>query len=265
MTTLGFIGAGSMASAIMHGLVSSGTPGGDIIFSRRNADAGNQLATDLHARFTTDNSEVATVSHILVLTVKPYLIASILDEISPHLSPDTIVVSVAAGVSLTDLAEHLPAGQPIVRAMPNVNSHIGMGMTGLCANDLATPEHFAVVEELFSAVGEVATVPEHLFSAFSAIAGCSPAWTYTYIDALARAALAEGMTKREAVRCAAQAVLGSAQMVLDALDTSVPAELVDRVTSPGGTTIAGLLAMEDAGFSPAVIAGVRAAVARDKE
>ncbi|WP_216387956.1 pyrroline-5-carboxylate reductase [Arcanobacterium phocae] len=265
MTVLGFIGAGSMASAIMHGLVSSGTPGGDIIFSRRNADAGNQLATDLHARFTTDNSEVATVSHILVLAVKPYLIASILDEISPHLSPDTIVVSVAAGVSLTDLAEHLPASQPIMRAMPNVNAHIGQSMTGLCANKYVTESAACQVRRMFEAIGQVADIPEELFSAFSAIAGCSPAWTYTYIDALARAALAEGMTKREAVRCAAQAVLGSAQMVLDALDTSVPAELVDRVTSPGGTTIAGLLAMEDAGFSPAVIAGVRAAVARDKE
>ncbi|WP_216378848.1 pyrroline-5-carboxylate reductase [Arcanobacterium phocae] len=265
MTTLGFIGAGSMASAIMHGLVSSGTPGGDIIFSRRNADAGNQLATDLQASFTIDNSEVARASHILVLAVKPYLVASILDEISPHLSPDTIIVSVAAGVSLADLAEHLPAGQPTVRAMPNVNAHIRQSMTGLCANKYVTESAARQVWTMFEAIGQVADIPEELFSAFSAIAGCSPAWTYTYIDALARAALAEGMTKREAVRCAAQAVLGSARMVLDSLDTAVPAELVDRVTSPGGTTIAGLLAMEDAGFSPAVIAGVRAAVARDKE
>ncbi|USR79913.1 pyrroline-5-carboxylate reductase [Arcanobacterium pinnipediorum] len=263
MTTLGFIGAGSMASAIMNGLVSSGTPGEQIIFSRRNADAGAQLATELRARFTTDNTEVAAASQILVLAVKPYLIGSVLDEISPHLSPDTLLVSVAAGVSLADIASHAPANQPIVRAMPNVNSHISMGMTGLCPNDFVSSTQFADVEALFGAIGEVATLPEHLFSAFSAIAGCSPAWTYTYIDALARAALAEGMTKREAVRVAAQAVLGSAQMVLDSLDSAVPAELVDRVTSPGGTTIAGLLAMEDAGFSPAVVAGVRAAVERD--
>ncbi|WP_353066369.1 pyrroline-5-carboxylate reductase family protein [Arcanobacterium hippocoleae] len=149
--------------------------------------------------------------------------------------------------------------------MPNVASAIGKGMTALCANDFVTAAQFAKIQEVFAAVGAVSVIAEKDFPAFSAIAGCSPAWTFAYIDALSRAALAAGMTKAESVRVAAQAVAGAAQLALASLPEIRPQALIDTVTSPGGTTVAGLIEMEQAGFSNAVINGVRAAIARDAQ
>ncbi|MDP9832095.1 pyrroline-5-carboxylate reductase [Trueperella abortisuis] len=261
---IGFVGTGNMGGAILRGVLAAGVLAPDeVIFTRTNAQMGQAQAHETGARFVASAREVYEGADIVILAVKPHAVAKVLSELGKP--KGKVIVSVAAGLNLATLAAHAPAGSPIVRVMPNVNSQIGAGMSALCANDAVTEEQLAAVEQVFAAVGLTARIAEKDFAAFSAIAGCSPAWTYTYIDALARGALAAGMRLDEARRIAAQAVLGSAQLVLDQLGRHTPSDLRDQVTSPGGTTIAGLIAMEASGFTPAVIDAVNAAIARDAE
>lgn len=267
---IGFIGAGSMGSALLRGVLSAGTTAADtILFSRKNAEAGKALARELGVHFVSSNTELvrAVGAGIVVIAVKPHQIGAVLDEISAAAAnAGTVIVSVAAGTNLAALQSHLNSAQPIVRAMPNVASSIGMGMTAMARVSSVSGAQFDAVCDLFKAAGGVIELPEQQFSAFTAIAGSSPAWTFQYIDALSRGALANGMSKADSLRCAAQAVLGAAQLVLDGLDQNVrPQALIDTVTSPGGTTVAGLIAAENSGFTNATIAAVQACIARDQE
>ncbi|MDR6939120.1 pyrroline-5-carboxylate reductase [Arcanobacterium hippocoleae] len=267
---LGFLGAGAMGSAILRGVLSAkAATAAEIRFTRVNDTAATALSAELGVQRAATNTALVSElgkAGIVILGVKPYLVHEILSEIAPAAAKNgTVIVSVAAGISLEKLSAALPANQPIVRAMPNVASAIGKGMTALCANDFVTAAQFAKIQEVFAAVGAVSVIAEKDFPAFSAIAGCSPAWTFAYIDALSRAALAAGMTKAESVRVAAQAVAGAAQLAFASLPEIRPQALIDTVTSPGGTTVAGLIEMEQAGFSNAVINGVRAAIARDAQ
>ncbi|QOQ39117.1 pyrroline-5-carboxylate reductase [Trueperella pecoris] len=265
---LGFIGTGNMGGAILAGVLSAGLVApDDVVFTRANAQAGASQAKHTGSRFIGTNRAVYESlgeGEMLIVGVKPHVIGKVLRELGEE-TGGQVIVSVAAGVSLHTLAEHAPAGSPIVRVMPNVNSQIGAGMSALCPNAAVTDSQLAAVRRIFDSIGQTVVITEKDFPAFSAIAGCSPAWTYTYIDALARAALAAGITLDSARRIAAQAVLGSAQLVLAKHGEFTPSELRDQVTSPGGTTIAGLIAMESAGFTPAVIDAVNAAIARDAE
>lgn len=266
---LGFIGAGSMGGAILRGVVAAELlPASDIVFTRKSDDSARTLTTELGVTRAQTNEELveAVGPGVVIVGVKPYAISEVLTEIrGTAKEAGTVVVSVAAGTPIDKLEAALAKGQPIVRVMPNVNSQIGAGMSALCPNEHVTDEQLQAVKQVFESIGLTAIIEEKDFGAFSAIAGCSPAWTYTYIDALSRGALAAGLKKDDAVRMAAQAVMGSAQLVLDKLGTTNPATLVDQVTSPGGTTIAGLIAAEKAGFSNSVIAAVEAAIARDAE
>ena len=266
---LGFIGVGSMGGALLRGVIESGkVKAGDVVFSRRDETAGKALAEELGAHYVRTNADVvrAVRDGIVILAVKPFQIASVLEEIKDAAaSARCVIVSVAAGTPIAALEAGLAPEQPIVRSMPNVASAIGAGMTAFCPNEHVNSDQLAAVETVLKTVGLTAQVAEKDFSAFSAIAGCSPAWTFTYIDALSRAAVAAGMYKSEAVRIAAQAVYGAAALALKSLDDGVrPLALVDTVTSPGGTTIAGLVAAERAGFSDATVQAVEAAVARDQ-
>lgn len=267
---LGFIGAGSMGGAIMRGvLAAQATSRAEIRFTRKSDSAAQTLQDELKVNRSTSNS--ALVDEIgeqgtVILGVKPYLVSEVLTEISAAAAVNnTLIVSVAAGISLEKLSKSLSPKQPIIRAMPNVASSIRQGMTALCPNEHVSAAQLDTVMKIFTSIGEVAVIAEKDFPAYSAIAGCSPAWTFTYIDALSRAALAAGMTKADSLRIAAQTVAGAAQLVLDNLPQTRPQALVDTVTSPGGTTIAGLIAMEQAGFSNAVGDGVRAAIERDSQ
>ncbi|MFY9263506.1 MAG: pyrroline-5-carboxylate reductase [Actinomycetaceae bacterium] len=267
---LGFLGAGNMNGAIIRGVLDAGTYTADqIVFTSTDDASAQQLVSELGITRVPSNRKLVNAlgeGGILVVGVKPNVIGEVLNEIWEVAAANhTVIVSIAAGTEISAIAEPLSAKQPIVRIMPNVAAQIGAGMSAICANEWVSSEQLSAVTDIFSAVGAVAQIAEKDFATFSAIASCSPAWTFTYIDALARAALAHGIPKTEAVRIAAQAVQGSAQLVLEKLSQAAPANLVDQVTSPGGTTIAGLLAMEEAGFSAAVVTGVDAAIARDNE
>ncbi len=260
----GFIGAGNMAGAIMRGMISAGYAPADILVSDSRPEAPAALAQELGLRAANSNAEVAAESEYLILAVKPQVLAPVLAGIQQVLAAHKpVIVSIAVGTTLSRLASYCPPGMEIVRVMPNVNAQIGAGMAAVCHNELASEAAVNEVLRIFNSVGRAISLPEKDMAAFAAVAGAGPALAYEFIDALATGALKFGIPKALAVEIAAQTVLGSAKLVL--ASDSTPADLRDTVTSPGGTTIAGLVAAEDAGFGSSVVRFVDGAVARDTE
>jgi len=263
---VGLIGTGNMGQAMLRAWIDSDTlkPSEIIVTDREPEKAADAVES---FRVAGGTLEEVGRSEVVVLAVKPQVLSAVAAEIREPLAEcRPVVVSIAAGQTLHKLAGLLPPGLAIVRVMPNVNAMIGEGMAAVCGNAHATPEQVGAVIELFAAVGQAIELPEKDFPAFTAVAASGPAFVFTFIDALARAALKSGVPKPLAVRIAAQTVLGSAKLVLErAADGATPADLADMVSSPGGTTIAGLIAAEEAGFSPAVVRAVDATIARDRE
>ena len=268
---LGFIGAGAMGSAIIRGVIDSGLFTGEEIFvSEPNAAHAKKIAEDLGIQTAAGNVDLVNKvgkGGIVILAVKPHIVPLVLKEVREAAAEQgTVLVSIAAGTTLASMAENVADGQPIVRIMPNVNAMIRQSMSALCPGEFVSDEQQATVSSIFEAVGLVEIMAEKDMAIYAAIAGCSPAYTFEYIDAMARAAVKNGLPKAQAVRIAAQAVLGSAATVLArAEDGLSPANLADMVQSPGGTTVAGVVALEDAGFGRAVVRGVQASVDRDLE
>lgn len=264
--SIGFVGAGAMAGAIVRGAVTSGRVAGpDLVVTSRTPASREALAAEVGARAVASPAEVVGGCDLVVLAVKPHqlgeVLASVADVVA-HRRP--VLVSVAAGVRLAELGRLLGRpGVPLVRVMPNVNVAVGAGISGMCAGPGVTDDHRRAVTELFGAVGEVVELEERLFPAFTAVAGSGPAFTATYVEALARAGLRHGLPKALALRLATTMVAGTVRLLTE--QELTPPQLVDRVSSPGGTTVAGLCALDEAGFPAAVVRAVSAAVARDAE
>ncbi|WP_155286456.1 pyrroline-5-carboxylate reductase [Lacticaseibacillus zhaodongensis] len=259
---IGFIGVGNMARAIIKGLLAGDkVAGSDLHLHSGHIEHYQAYAQEIGATIEPDNAGVVLHSDVVILAVKPNVYGRVLDVIKPAFKEKQVVLaSIVSGVSLTDLQQHLPAGQAIVRLLPNLNVAIGAGMTAYALNDAAS-DNAADVLDLFGAVGDLMELDENDFATFVALAGSAPAYAYLFIDAMARAGVKHGLNKQDAVRIAAQTVSGSAQMVLASKDS--PMDLVDQVASPGGTTIAGYLAMEKSGFSSAVVDGLDATIAKE--
>lgn len=261
---VGFLGAGQMATALATGWARAGL-----------LDLGRSLAADPVAaareRFTQacgvraagTNAEVAAGCDVLVLAVKPQVMAAVLAELRPHLAPRHLVVSIAAGVTLGALADGLGADARVVRVMPNTPCLLGASASGYAAGPAATAADAALVGRLFGAVGVALPVPEPLLDAVTGLSGSGPAFVYVMIEALADGGVRVGLPRDAALKLAAQTVLGSARMVLET--GQHPGLLKDAVASPGGTTIAGLHALERAGFRAALMDAVEAAAARATE
>lgn len=269
-TPIGFVGAGAMGSALIRALAAGENDEPDHLFlTASSAESTARHAAALGVGGLSLSSLAHTCAQgVIVLAVKPYLIGTVLHELSSLLPADSspTIVSIAAGTPLSFLEESFGRSAAFIRAMPNVSASIGESMTALCPNSHVSENGYELAAQIFSRAGLVARVAEKDFAIFAALAGCSPAYTCHYIDALSRAGVAEGITKNEAVRYAAQAVKGTCELILQQLDNGLmPMALADQVQSPGGTTVAGILALEQAGFSPAVVAAVRASVARDGE
>lgn len=263
---LGFIGAGNMARAIINGLLANGTvSGNDVYIHSAHRSSYGSYADENGLNPCESNQDVVREADIVFLAVKPIIVKDVLEEVSGTFREKSpVLVSMVTGVSLRDLSGALHFDEAeIVRIMPNVNVEIGEGMTALKAGSSVSDEHFAEVSGLFDAIGRTELMEEKDFSTFVALAGSSPAYVYLFIDAMSRAGVKYGLKKDQATQIAAQAVCGSAMKVLNS-DRS-PMDLVDDVCSPGGTTVAGLLAMEEHGFTTSVIKGLDATVARDRE
>ena len=274
MWKLGFIGAGNMATAIIGGVLSSDgvkDAKAHIIVSDYSKERLCFVADKYGVHVTEENSTVAGNAEILFLAVKPDAYDAVIAEIRDSVKPDTIVVILAAGLSIASVQEMFsgvsqsaPASRhtdpKLIKVMPNTPAMVNQGMTALCAAENVTTEEFAAVTEIFRAIGKAEKLPEALFDAFTAVAGSSPAYVYTFIEALADAGVKHGLTRTQAIQAAAQATLGAAAMVLE---TNIhPAALRDAVCSPSGTTIAAVAALEREGFRHAVISAADACVER---
>ena len=270
MTTYGFIGAGNMAGAIVDGLIASGHSGGTTVWSAH--DSASALAARTGVRLAPSAEELVGTSDVVILAVKPHVIPVVLAPLQDVLAArKPLVVSVAAGLTTTRLESLLPDGTRVVRAMPNMAAAVRESMTALTAGAAASEEDLELTASLMGRVGRTMVLDEKDFSAFTALAGSSPAFIFTFIEALARGGVDAGLPKARAVEIVTQALLGSASMVRREAERRAEdgtgrtlADLLDTACSPGGTTVAGLIAMEGAGFSPAVVEAVRAAIARDR-
>lgn len=262
---IGFIGAGNMARAIIAGWLDKKVVAANNIFIHSaHIDRYEPYAKKNGLIACSSNIEVVEHSDIVFLAVKPIILGKVLAEIKETVQmKKPLLVSMAASTSLTDIENEITdSSLEIIRIMPNVNVEIGAGMTAIVGNQNVSEKNLTICERLFASEGKVALIEEKDFSIFSAIAGSSPAFVYFFIDAMARAGVKYGLKKQQATKIAAQTVLGSAQKVL--LSDKTPFEMIDEVCSPGGTTIAGLLAMEEAGFMNAVVKGIDATVAKDQ-
>ena len=272
MRTYGFIGAGSMADAIIRGAVASGVRAQDLAITSAH-DSARRLAERTGAVHLENSAALARQCDAVVLAVKPHVVPDVLVQIHDAVAAHRpLVVSIAAGVTLERIESLLPSGTRVVRAMPNMAAAASESMTALAAGRSATREDLEDVRRLMSAVGRTVTMAEKNFPAFVGLAGSSPAFVLTFIEALARAGVMDGIPKAQAVEIVTQAVLGSARIVqveetrrADGAAGRTPADLIDAVCSPGGTTVAGVVAMERSGFSSAVIDAFEATVARDRE
>ncbi|MEK6189685.1 MAG: pyrroline-5-carboxylate reductase [Carnobacterium alterfunditum] len=263
---VGFIGIGNMASAIIKGIIQNGhTSNQDIYVHNTTPEKLAIFTAETGTHACSSNKELVEKVDILILAAKPNVFPAILTEIKAELAIHRpVVVSIAAGTTIQKLSELLNDSNdiPIIRVMPNLNSQIGEGMTAICGNNYATSEEKTFVLNMFKAVGEAIELPEKDFSTFTALAGSSPAFVFLFIDSLARAAVKNGMSKETATKIAAQAVLGSGKLVLDSSET--PWNLIDQVSSPGGTTVEGVLTLEDTGFVSSITKAVQAVIDKDQ-
>jgi pyrroline-5-carboxylate reductase len=261
---IGFLGAGKMAAALARGWIASGLATvEDILASDPVPAARDSFASGLRLRTTTDNLEVVRSSDVLVLAVKPQSMASLLQEVRPEITASHLIVSIAAGITLHHLAEGLGPGRRLVRVMPNTPCLVGASASGYTPGEAATREDIDRVDRLLNAIGRAFRVPEHLLDAVTGLSGSGPAFVYLIIEALSDGGVRVGLPRDVATALAAQTVLGSAKMVLE---TGLhPGVLKDMVTSPAGTTIAGLHSLERGGVRGALMDAVEAATRRSHE
>ena len=259
---IGFIGCGNMASAMIGGIVKSGLAGqGGIMASAKSEKTRERIRQDSNL-LCGPNRVVAAYSVILFLAVKPQYYEEVILEIRDAVRPDVIIVTIAPGKTLKWLAGLFGQQRKIVRTMPNTPAMVGEGMTAVCPNPNITDEDLATVLRILSSFGKAEVIPESLIDVATAVSGSSPAYIFLVIEAMADGAVADGMPRDKAYRFAAQAVLGSAKMVLDT--GKHPGELKDMVCSPGGTTMEAVRVLEEKGLRSALIEAEKACVKKSR-
>jgi pyrroline-5-carboxylate reductase len=262
--TIGFLGAGKMATALARGFVRAGLVAAkQVLASDPSAAARAAFAKEVGAKTTNSNTEVARFATLLVLAVKPDQVSGVLADIRQQFTERHCLISIAAGVPLAKLEAGLGAGARLIRVMPNTPALVGSSATAFALGKSARPADAALAQKLFSAVGLAFQVKEALMDAVTGLSGSGPAYAYLFIEGLSDGGVAAGLPRDVATRLAAQTVLGSAKMVLET--GQHPGVLKDMVTSPGGTTIEGLHELEKGKLRGAVISAVRAATEKSRK
>ena len=262
--TIGFLGAGNMAEALIRGLLHGGhVPPGQIIASGPRRERLDELSGLYDIPVTADNREVARRADILVLSVKPQILDKVLREVTEEIAARTLIISVAAGVDTAAIEGLLPAGARVVRSMPNTPALVRAGATAICPGSHATEDDLLLAKILFDAVGLTVTLDESQLDAVTGLSGSGPAYIFLILEALADAGVKVGLSRRNAQRLAAQTVMGSAKLLLETDEH--PGRLKDMVTSPGGTAIAGLHTLEQGGLRTTLINAVETATKRSRE
>lgn len=261
---IAFIGAGNMANALIRALVrSSVVPAAQIIAADPDTERLAALKSELGIRVLGDNREAAREADIVVLATKPQIFPKLLPELSEAVSDETLVISIAAGISTQVIEQALPAGVRVIRTMPNTPALVGAGATAIAAGTHATSEDLSTAQTLFQSVGTVVKLAETDIDAVTGLSGSGPAYVFAMVEALRDAGVDVGLSEETAAKLAAQTVYGAAKLLVESGES--PEALREKVTSPGGTTAAGLQALSKADFAQAVLAAIRAATARSLE
>lgn len=267
---IAFLGCGSMNEAILGGLLEAGTDPADVVATVRRAERAQELAerypgiTAIAGEEEPDNNRQATKgSAVVILGVKPVGIADLAREISPALSLETVVVSVAAAVSIAQLEAALPAGQPVIRTMPNTPSKLGRGVVSVSPGTHCTPDQLGKVKDILQGAGTVVEVPEDQVDALSAISGSGPAYAFYLAEAMASAGEKLGLDRELSLLLARETVAGAGLMLAE--PGADPAALRKAVTSPNGTTERAIATFDEQGIPAIIAAGARAAADRAAE
>jgi pyrroline-5-carboxylate reductase len=262
--TVGMIGAGNMAHALLRGIFEAGlvSPVRCLVANRSSDERLARIARAWPVRTTRDKALVLAEGDVIILAVKPPDMPVVLDEIAPHATPRHLVISVVAGFPI-DMIERRLEAVPVIRAMPNTSTAVRASATALAAGGHAGPDHLMIARTLFEAVGWVGIVPESLLDVVTAVSGSGPAYVYMLAEALASSGERAGLPRALAQALVAQTILGAGKMLIETGDR--PEVLRHQVTSPGGTTMAGLEALEQGGLRAAVDAAVTKAARRARE
>lgn len=262
---IAIIGVGKLGGTLARALVRKSvlTPE-NLIGTTAHADSAAQAAQEHGIEVITDNARAVRDADLIVLAVKPQGMGRLLDELKPVITPDQRVITLAAAITTRFVEAKLGAGVPVIRAMPNLPSLVGQGMTVLCPGRHADAAFLEQARAIFAAVGRVAVIDrEELMDAVTGLSGSGPAYGYIAIESLAEGGVKVGLPRSLATTLAAQAILGAAAMVLETGEH--PARLKDMVTTPAGTTVDGLMALEEGGLRVALIKAVDAATAKSRE
>ncbi len=259
---IGFIGLGNMAGAMIGGLIKDGTTPSDIIGYDVSETICNKRKEEFGITIAENNDAVAKACTRVVLAVKPQFLTSALSEVSKF-SQETVIISIVAGKTLEFLSDAIKGTKKIIRCMPNTAALVGAAMTGVAPLEDVTKEELESAISIIESFGKAVIVPEKLMDTVTGVSGSSPAFVFMFIEAMADAAVLEGMPRAMAYEFAAGAVYGSAKLMMET--GKHPGELKDMVTSPSGTTIMGVKELEDGAFRSTVMDAVIAATERSKE
>ena len=252
---IGFIGVGKMASAIINGLNSTSH---DIIISGSSLARSREIAEQLEVTAAASHQELIDQADLVILGIKPQMFDTVLADLAFH-QP---IMSMAAGMTLERLANLTSPELPLIRIMPNLNAQILKSTTAICTNENVSAQLLTTAKEITDSFGSTFEIAEKDFDTFTALAGSSPAYIALFIEELAKAGVKYGLPKAESLNIATQTVLATAETILTGTDS--PHELIDKVCSPGGTTIAGLLDLEKTGLTASVISSIDTTINKAK-
>ena len=261
---IAFLGSGNMAEAMVKGLLGTGTAApGDVLCAEPRPERREELARRYGVETFADNVEACDRAELVFLSVKPQIVDPVLEEIAAAVDPKKLVISIVAGVSSAAMARKLGAGVRVIRAMPNTAALVGAAATAIARGAHATDADLEQARKIFQSVGTVSVIEEHLMDAVTGLSGSGPAFLFLVVEALSDGGVKMGLPRQVATTLAAQTLIGAGRLVLETGEH--PGYLKDQVTSPGGTTIAGMHALEAAGVRGALIAAVEAATRRSHE
>lgn len=267
--TVAFLGAGSMGTAILAGMIQSGTKGSDVRATTKSVSSAEELAKKFGlTAFATEyqpnaNSLAVEGADIVLIAVKPAYVLEVLEEVREVISKDALVISVAAGVEIKTMEDHLPDSVAVIRAMPNTPALIQKGLTGVSKGSRVTAEQLSVAVSLFDAVGKTLVLPEEQIDALSTISGSGPAYVFYFIEEFIKTAISHGFSEEDAYLLVSQTFLGASELLVQTQGD--PAELRRQVTSPNGTTMKAIAVLQEGNLNDLFFKATSAALARAKE
>lgn len=249
---IGFVGAGKMGGAILKAIIDKGVILSENVFVYEpNEEVRMELVKNYGIKTVSSNSELASSVNMLVLATKPYLIDKVLKEVRSSLKSDVLILSIAAGITISHIENIVDSENPVVRAIPNTPVLVGEGMTALARGKAVSDEQMNFVKNMFSATGKCIVADENLINIITAVSSSGPAFMYSIIDALAEGGVKYGLTKQMALELVSQTAIGSAKMILES--GKHPMQLRDEVTTPGGCTVEGNVTLEKHGVQYALV------------